>query len=355
MFKSLFSFGTLPKGEMSQRLSAFSREFKQFIELQLIFRGNLYSDQWPMALVAYLLNDESNKTNPHIDFEKLEKSIFDQFFQFGGRVEEIEKVEKVDQEWRKGFILSSDAGEGAFQSEFLIINSPLHRVLNFVSRKRKELSKWEKRIHPRYVLFPFFLGIREKGVPVGMKDLLVSILDLGKPYDEGNVLCLSLSAKGDETKAPDGKRALTVESLIPIDKWNPSSLKDHQEKVMKHLSYLFPFLENHIEFVDFQWASEQVSRWSYPHFLYETKSDFHWREGVVPNRLSRNLFFVGKENFPYLGLEGEILSGLMVAKEIVKRFGPSNMPKPGSSELGEKHSQGHPRVSSGFRSEKPED
>jgi len=320
MFKSLFSFETLQKGEMDQRLSPLSREFKQFIQLQLIFRGNLYSDQWPMALVAYLLNDESNKTTPHIDLEKLEESIFEQFFQSGGRVEEIEKVEKVDKEWRKGFILSSDRGEGAFQSEFLIINSPLHRVLNFLSRKRKQLSKWEKRIHPRYVLLPFFLGIREKVVPVGMKDLLVSILDLGKPYDDGNVLCLSLSPKEDETKAPNGRRALTVESLMPMEKLNPSSLNEYQERVMKHLTHLFPFLENHIEFVDFQWANEQVSRWSYSHLFYETKSDFHWREGVVPNRLSRDLFFVGKENFPYLGLEGEILSGLVVAKQIVKKL-----------------------------------
>jgi len=320
MFKGLFSFKAISKGEMGQRLSPFSREFKQFMQLQLISHGNLYPDQWLMALVAFLLNDESGKTTPHMDLEKLEENIFEQFSQSGGKVEEIEKVEKLDKEWRRGFVLSSERVEGPFQSQFLILNSPLHRVLNFLSKKRKQLSKWEKRIQPRYVLIPFFLGIREKVVPVGMKDLLVSILDLGGPYDEGNVLYLSLSPKGDETKAPEGKRALTVETLMPVGKLNPSSLDKYQEKVMKHLTHLFPFLENHIEFIDFQWAKEQISRWSYSHFLYETTSDFHWREGVVPNRLSSSLFFVGKENFPYLGLEGEILSGLMVAEEILKKF-----------------------------------
>jgi phytoene dehydrogenase-like protein len=320
VFKGLFSFKTFPKGEIGQRLSPFSREFKQFMQLQLMSHGNLYSDQWPMALVAFLLNDESDKTPPRMDLEELEENIFKQFFQSGGRVEEIEKVEKLDKEWRRGFVLSSERVEGAFQSQFLILNSPRHRVLNFLSKKRKQLSKWEERIQPRYVLIPFFLGIREKVVPVGMKDLLVSILDLAEPYDEGNVLYLSLSPKGDETKAPEGRRALTVESLMPLEKLNPSSLDEYREKVMKHLTHLFPFLENHIEFIDFQWANEQVSRWSYSHFLYETTSGFHWREGVVPNRLSRSLFFVGKENFPYLGLDGEIVSGLMVAEQILKKF-----------------------------------
>jgi phytoene dehydrogenase-like protein len=320
LFKGMFSFNILPKGKMSQRLSPFSREFKQFVHLQLTSRGNLFSDQWPMALAAHLLNDKPSGTAPHINLEKLEENMFEHFFQCGGKVEEVEKVEKLDKEWRKGFILSLGRGEGAFQSKFLILNSPLHRILNSLSKKRKQLSKWEKRIQPRYVLIPCFLGIREGVIPIGMKDLLVSILDLGKPYDDGNVLYLSLSPKGDETKAPEGKRALTVESLMPVEKLNPSSLDGYQERVMKHLTHLFPFLENHIEFIDFQWANRQVSRWSYSHFLYETTQDFDWREGIVPNRFSRNLFFVGSENFPYLGLEGEIFSGSMVAKQILKKF-----------------------------------
>jgi hypothetical protein len=41
---------------------------------------------------------------------------------------------------------------------------------------------------------------------------------------------------------------------------------------------------------------------------------------VVPAQLSKNLYFVGKENFPYLGLEGEILSGRLVGKKLLEKF-----------------------------------
>jgi hypothetical protein len=87
---------------------------------------------------------------------------------------------------------------------------------------------------------------------------------------------------------------------------------------MKHLFHLFPFLEEHIEYTDWDWAEKQWSCWSYPHFFYETASDFQWREGVVPNRLSKRFYFIGKENFPYLGMEGEVLSGLMVSQQILE-------------------------------------
>jgi len=318
--KKIFSFAHFPKEGMDQRLSPFSREFREFVQLQLISWGNFYSDRFPISLAAHLLLDETNELNPDFDLEKLEKEILNQFLRSGGRMEEVEGVKKVEMRWRNGFTLSLEGERKEFQSQFLIFNSPLHRVSSLLGKKGKELLKWGKKIKPLYMMIPLFLGIREKVIPVGMKDLLISILDLEKPYDDGNVLFLSLSPKGDETKAPEGRRALTVEGLMNVGKWEQTLLVDYQEGVMKHLYHLFPFLENYIEWVDFQWASEHVPKWSYSHFLYETPSDFHWKEGVVPMRISRNLYFVGKENFPYLGLEGEIFSGFMAAQQILKKY-----------------------------------
>jgi hypothetical protein len=196
----------------------------------------------------------------------------------------------------------------------------LHQVSSLLGKKGKELIKWEKKIKPLYLMIPLFLGIRERVIPVGMKDLLISMLNLEKPYDDGNVLLLSLSPKGDRNKSPEGRRALTVQSLMGVGKWEQTLLVDYQQGVMKHLYRLFPFLENYIEFIDFQWASDHVSEWSFSHFLYEATSNFYWREGVVPLRMKENVYFVGKENFPYLGLEGEVFSGFSAAQQILKKY-----------------------------------
>ena len=145
-------------------------------------------------------------------------------------------------------------------------------------------------------------------------------MDLGKPYEDGNVVLLSLSPKGDKTRAPEGKRALTVESLMDVGKWGQTPLADYHQGVMRHLYHLFPYLEQYTEFVDFQWASDYVPKWSYPHFLYQATSNFDWRQGVVPVRMAKGVYFVGKENFPYLGLGGEVFSGLTAAQHILKKY-----------------------------------
>lgn len=319
LIKNIFSFDPFPKEKMDKRLFPFSKEFREFIQLQLLSRGNFYSDRFPLSLVTQVLFDGTNELNSDIDSEKVEKELLKQFLRSGGRIEEIDRVKEMNLGYRKGITLSLEGSPAVFRSQSFIINSPLHRISPFLGRKRKGLSKWEKKIKPLYMVIPSFLGIHEKVVPVGMKDLLVSTLDLEKPHDDGNLLFLSLSPKGDETKAPEGKRALTVESLMDAGKWEQTSLVEYQQGVMKHLYHLFPFLENYIEFVDFQWASDYVPKWSYSHFLYESPSDFCWREGVIPMRISKNIYFVGKENFPYLGLAGEVFSGLTVARQILKR------------------------------------
>ena len=322
LIKRRLPFQLFPKGGIDEKLLPFSTEFRQFIQLQLIFWGNLFLDRFPLDLAAYVLfsNEESSEWITGVDIEELEEKILEGFIQAGGRVEEIEGVERISKKWRRGFIVSLEGDRRLFQSKLLILNSPLHRLSTLMDGRRKRLLRWEKRIQPQYVLLPFFLGIREKVIPVGMKDLLISILDLKKPYDKGNLLFLAFSPKGDETNAPEGKRALTVVSLVLFEDWVRSSLIGHQESVMRHLEHLFPFLDSNIDFTDFNWANKQVPRWSYPHFLYKMNSNFQWRDGVVPTRISKNLYFIGKENFPHLGVEGEVFSGLMVAEQILKKY-----------------------------------
>ena len=319
--KRWLPFKSLPRERMNEKLSPFSREFREFIQLQLISLGNLYSDRFPLYVAGYLLlQDEGEEWISQIDFEGMEKKILEIFALSGGKIEEIEGVEKIERKWWRGFALSLKGETRVLRSRFLLLNSPLHRLSYLLGKKEPKLSRWREKIQPRHALLPLFLGIDEKVVPVGMRDLLVSILDLEKPYEGGNLLFLHLSPKGDEEWAPEGKRAVTVESLVSVEKWNPSSLDEHLKGVMRHLDHLFPFLEQYMEFADSSWAKEKFLCWSYPHFLYETNHDFKWGEGVVPGRLSKNLYFVGKENFPYLGLEGEVLSGRLVGKQLLEKF-----------------------------------
>jgi len=305
-------------------LASFSREFRAFIHLQLMVRGNLLDHRFPTSLAAYLLtNDEPGEVSFKLDLEDLKKRILDEFLHRGGRVEEIDGVQEVKRHWRKGFriVLRGDGKE--FESRFLILNSPLHRLADLRGEGGRRILKQEARIRPRYVWIPLFLGVREQVIPVGMKDLLVSVQDLDNPYSLGSILLISLSPEREETQSPEGRRAMTVQSLVPVRALDETSFMEHREAVISHLRRLIPFLDDHIEFIDFNWARAQIfqsAHWSYPHFLYETPSDFRWREGILPLRIAKDLYVTGKENFPYLGLEGEALGGWMAAEHLLKKL-----------------------------------
>ena len=109
-----------------------------------------------------------------------------------------------------------------------------------------------------------------------------------------------------------------------MEKLDRTGLMDVQKAVMKHLERVTPYLDRYTDFAESNWTLNQVSQrshWDYPHFIYETSEGFRWRKGILPTRLSRRLYFTGKENFPYLGLEGEIVSGWRAASAISKKLG----------------------------------
>jgi phytoene dehydrogenase-like protein len=308
-------------------LSLFSREFQQFTRLRLVSQGNFMTDKFPEPLAASLLSgDRSSLPFPASVSEALKKRILASLVDRGGRVEEVDGIEGATIHWRRGVTIVSGKDKKEFQSRVLVINAPLHRMAEVPGTLGEKLSRHGARIRPGYVSIPLFLGLQEKVIPVGMRDLLVSIADLEKPYGGGNTLFISLSPEGEKREAPEGKRAVTVQSLVPMGKLDRTSLMDHQKAVMEHLARLIPYLDRYTDFVEFDWTLDQVSRWphwGYPHFVYETSSGFQWEDGILPVRLSRGVYLSGKESFPYLGLEGEVWSGWKVAGAILKKLAKS--------------------------------
>lgn len=310
LFSSLFR-----EKDIGKRLKVFSEEFKNFIILQLFPNGNLIPYNLPTSLTAWILMNSIESRVPSFDIYNLNKVLMESINASGVRIEEVRRIERIERKSKKGFIIKTVEEEKEFESRYIIVNHPIKNISYFNGEEKKRISKWKRFIEPYYFIVPFFLGIREKVIPVGMKDLVISLYDLRKPFENGNLIYFSLSPK-DGDKAPTGKRALVLECLIPFENLG-SSIEECKKYIISHLGYIIPFLEDYIDLKVFEWAENQLFSWSYPHFIYKVGANFDWREGIVPNQISRNLFFIGKENFPYLGLEGELIGGYLTAKNII--------------------------------------
>lgn len=313
--RRLFSSFLFKEKDIGRRLTIFSEEFKNFIILQLFPNGNLIPFNFPTSLTAYILMNSIESRLRSIDINNLKRILMERINASGARIEEVGRIERIERKSKTGFIIKTVEEEKEFESRYIIVNHPIQNISYFNGEEKKRISKWKRFIEPYYVIVPFFLGIREKVIPVGMKDLVISLYDLRKPFENGNLIYISLSPK-DGDKAPTGRRALVLECLIPFENLG-SSLEGCKKNIISHLNYIVPFLEEYIDLKDFELAENQLSSWSYPHFIYKVRVNFDWRGGIVPNQISKNLFFIGKENFPYLGLEGEIIGGYLTAKSII--------------------------------------
>ena len=58
IIRSWLSFFSSLKGRSCLKLTSFSKEFRKFLQLQLISWGSLFSDTFPISLAAYLLRHE---------------------------------------------------------------------------------------------------------------------------------------------------------------------------------------------------------------------------------------------------------------------------------------------------------
>jgi hypothetical protein len=158
---------------------------------------------------------------------------------------------------------------------------------------------------------------------VGLGDCFVSLRDLDAPYENGNLLMVFIGPEGVGT--PSGKRPITVNALVPVAKGRlaRSGIKGVIEGMLIHLLQIAPFLERSIRLIDGRPSIERYrSEWTTTDTIYGSTSSFRVGDEILPTVTPmEGLFLACRGNFPYLGFEGEILSGIKVAEAVLKRFG----------------------------------
>ncbi len=187
----------------------------------------------------------------------------------------------------------------------------------------KKIKAKTDRILPQWAPFSLYLGVDEKVLPSELKENIFLLTDYNKIGGTG-LLYISVSPSGDDTRAPTGRRAVTVTCFIPRKEWNKSaqdeSVKQNYTKaILKSLSTLITFIDEGID------VCEAAAPLDYEKYtlrpngivtgLAATNSSLGFK-GLSNHTNYKNLFLIGDTCFPGFGANFVSISALNLSRII---------------------------------------
>lgn len=327
-------FGHVYHALSDRPLSAFlasvkgDKAFARFIDVQIKSMSYLIADDPPISLASHLIGILL-QDGAFIDImgpQGFMDRVKGEAVRGGGKIKVLESFNTLRIEKSQGEFRIYAKGEGKpILSRVLIGDIPpiqLRRLIPTAFSERK-WSEEDKRLWPQYFILSLNLGIDAQGIPVGLGDCFVSLRDLDAPYENGNLLMVFVGPEG--VGAPSGKRSVTVNAFVPVarGKLFSAEIKGVIEDMLIHLFEIAPFLDRSIRLIDGRPSIERYrSGWTNSDIIYGGPSSFRVGDEILPTITSmEGLFLSCRGNFPYLGFEGEVLSGIKAAEVVSKRFG----------------------------------
>jgi len=208
----------------------------------------------------------------------------------------------------------------AYKTRYVIWNTDPTGLMDFIPKKIKGgiYSRRRKKNGLRAPIFPLFLRVSERVLPVGMMEDVAFVPDASLPALGENLLAVTVfppeSPETDERVIrvgcrPDPDRPLNEKGLIELC-----------DKMQIHLQELIPFLDR---YVVSEMKTESVKAFlsdRYAHTpAWSDPEDVLGISGFPAELPQDEILYSGREMLPGLGMEGHAITGLWCAELIGQR------------------------------------
>lgn len=309
---------------VSAHLSGENATLRQFVDGQLLISAQALSGS------ANALYGAAALDLPHLGVgyvpggmggmaDQLVKAIR----RFGGRVffrQEVQRVRRV----QRG-LWEIESRRDKFPADVVIFNLPPWNIGPLV--EGQILSRLRKLANlPRdgWGAFVLYVGV-DQGI-LGDENALHYQLIAREPMGEGNTAFLSFSPAWDKSRAPAGRRALTISTHTRLEPWWELYAQDRQAYEQRKQAYMGRLLDlAEGMFPGLREASDLVMAGTPVTFARFTRRFRGWVGGFPQThlfrawgpRLAPNLWMVGDSIFPGQSVPAVMLGGLRVAKAIL--------------------------------------
>jgi len=303
--------------------SRMDEQFKKVILAQLTLLSGLRikSSLFPLS-VAYLLSLPSRGIYYPLGGRLIWMNWLRKgFVEAGGEILCNSSIIRINSKSNVNVDIERSGSSYSLQSKNLIISTQFEKIhlllgeQKIVPRQNRFLARFEPVEYPLCI----HLGVNEECIPEQMAPLTLIIPDDPAPSCiELSTLIVQVSLRGEESRAPLGKRAISITTFLKASPLNLSDteIKESIKQAIDSLESFLPFLRENIDYIDVEKIIESSRQY---HDTVDLKyaSRMMLTSGIrnfsTPRTPFPNVFLTGSIMRAGLGFEGEVLSGLDAA------------------------------------------
>lgn len=242
----------------------------------------------------------------------------------GGQIHYRQEVLRVI--WERGQPLAVETKRGdSFPADVIVANLPPWNIARLLGENAPHrLRRLPPRPRDGWGAFMVYVGLDGAAVPEGYP--LHHQVIVREPLGEGNTAFLSLSPAWDESRAPSGKRALTISSHTDLDGWWDLYENDRPAYETRKASYVERVLDAaEIALPGLRDAADLILPGTPVTFQRFTRRAWGWVGGFPQTHLLRawgprlgpGLWMAGDSIFPGQSTAAVALGGLRVARSLL--------------------------------------
>ncbi len=321
---------------VATHLRSTSQRLRIFVDAQLLIASQTTS-RYTYALYGAAALDLPRRGAVHVEggLRTIAGKLVEAVRRSGGQVHLRQEVTRIVLERSHPKAVDTKGGS-SFPADLVVLNLPPWNVARLLGEEApRKLRNLPASPQKAWGAFMLYVGLDGSIVPAGFA--LHHQVVVGEPLGNGNTIFLSLSPEWDQTRAPPGRRALTISAHTDLDTW--WELYDHDQSAYDALKASFTerVLEAaEVALPDLRDAADFVLPGTPVTFQRFTRRDWGWVGGFPQTSLFRvwgprlipGVWMVGDSIFPGQSTAAVALGGMRVALAVLKEL--KLMQKPGS-------------------------
>ena len=212
-----------------------------------------------------------------------------------------------------------DGTASRIEADNLIVSTKWQNMHLLIDRKKKlNFGDWLRPVKISHYPFTIHLGINPSCLPERMARHVAVVSDVKKDiYDDDNLIILESFV--DKEAREDSLSKIPFSATVFLPNATNINLENKADSILEHIEYFLPFLKENIEFSDIE-ESIAVSKKQREIInpKYQLRNSFIAGFAAKTNKTKfSNVYLTGGSLLADAGFDGEIISGINAANQIV--------------------------------------